>query len=444
MPLSLIPSREETLLGQSLAIRAGQRTCREVFERCRLAVSEREPSVNAWINFGGDVVEQAVADRDAELNRGIWRGPLHGIPIGVKDIYDVTDWPTLAGIPNRTSLPAETDSTMVRRLREAGAIFVGKTVTTPYAFFDPPPTRNPWNLERTPGGSSSGSAAAVASGMCLGALGSQTGGSITRPAAFCGIAGYKPSFGLLNRRGMFPFAPSLDHPGPMARTVDDLLAMTTAMAPKALRLDLLRLLSEPVLFNIERLPWFERLRGEFAEKTEPTMREAFDVAAQRLISAGALMSDSDAAELELPTLWTRHRCVMAVEIASSQSDRLRQSPKEFTPAVRGLIEEGLATRSVDFAIALQFQRALRRRAAIAISDSIWLMPASRGAAPTLETTGDPCMNSPWSFLGFPTITIPMALSPEGLPLGLQLIAGPGQDIELFRVARWCEAVLART
>lgn len=443
MPLSLVPEFETTLRGQSLAVQSRRTTCRETFESCRSAVAERESSIKAWINFGGDAVEQAVEERDAELNRGIWRGPLHGIPIGVKDIYDVAGLPTLAGIPNHTSPPAETDSAMVRRLRNAGAIIVGKTVTTPYAFFDPPPTRNPWNLERTPGGSSSGSAAAVATGMCLGALGSQTGGSITRPAAFCGIAGYKPSFGLLSRRGMFPFAPNLDHPGPMARTVDDLLAMVTGIAPKALRLDLLRLLSEPVLFNIEELPWFELLRGEFVEKTEPAMRDAFDATSQRLVSAGAMMSESDATELELPTLWSRHRCVMAVEIAASQSERLRQAQNEFTPAVRGLIEEGLAVRSVDYAVALQFQRALRRRAANAIGDSIWLMPASRGAAPTPETTGDPCMNSPWSFLGFPTITIPMALSPEGLPLGLQLVAGPGRDLELFRVARWCEAVLAR-
>jgi aspartyl-tRNA(Asn)/glutamyl-tRNA(Gln) amidotransferase subunit A len=407
-------------------------------------VAEREPTIKAWVSFGGDAVEQVVDERDRELRQGIWRGPLHGIPIGVKDIYDVGGLPTLAGIPNRATSPAETDATMVRRLREAGAIIVGKTVTTPYAFFDPPPTRNPWNLDRTPGGSSSGSAAAVATGMCLGALGSQTGGSITRPAAFCGIAGYKPTFGLLNRRGMFPFSPNLDHPGPMARTVDDLLTIATGMVPKGLRLDLLRLLSEPVLFRLEELPWFELLRGEFVEKTEPAMRDAFEATSKRLVSAGALMSDSEAAELELPTLWTRHRCLMSVEIAASQSERLRQSPREFTPAVRGLIEEGLAARSVDYAVALQFQRALRRRAANAIGDSIWLMPASRGAAPTPETTGDPCLNSPWSFLGFPTITIPMALSPDGLPLGLQLIAGPGCDLELFRVARWCEAVLART
>ncbi len=443
MPLSLVPEFENTLRGQSLAIHGRRTTCRELFDRSRSAVTSHESSLKAWVNFGGESVEQAVDERDAEFRRGIWRGPLHGIPIGVKDIYDVAGWPTLAGIPNHSSPSADADSTMVRRLRQAGAVIVGKTVTTPYAFFDPPPTRNPWNLERTPGGSSSGSAAAVASGMCLGALGSQTGGSITRPAAFCGIAGYKPSFGLLSRCGMFPFAPSLDHPGPMARTVDDLICLMTALAPKWLRADFFSLLSEPIVFDIDELPKFAVLNGAFIDKTEAAMRDALDATTKRLCVSGAMIAASDAVELELPTLWQRHRCVMSVEIAASQAERLQQQPKEFTPAVRSLIEEGLAARSVDYAVAIQFQRSLRSRVSRAMGDSIWLMPASRGAAPTPETTGDPCMNSPWSFLGFPTITIPMALSPEGLPLGLQLVAGPGRDLELFRVARWCEAALAR-
>lgn len=444
MPLSLVPSRDETLLGQSLAIRAGQRTCREVFERCRSAVAEYEPSIKAWISFGGDDVEQAVADRDAELKRGIWRGPLHGVPVGVKDIYDVSGLPTLAGIPNRLSPPAETDSTMVRRLREAGAIIVGKTVTTPYAFFDPPPTRNPWNLDRTPGGSSSGSAAAVASGMCLGALGSQTGGSITRPAAFCGIAGYKPSFGLLSRRGMFPFAPSLDHPGPMARTVDDLICLMTTLAPGWMRGEFVSRLSQRTMETAGRQLAGVSPVGVMSEKLEPAMAEALDATTHALGNANAPIERVSSVELDLPNVWRHHRCVMAVEIATSQAEGLRQHPEQFTPAIRALIEEGLAARSVDYAAALQFRRKRRHELTRMIGDSIWLMPASRGAAPTPETTGDPCMNSPWSFLGFPTITIPMALSPEGLPLGLQLIAGPGGDLGLFRVARWCEAVLART
>lgn len=444
MPLSLVPEFESTLRGRSLAIQSLRTTCREVFEHCRAAVAERESNVQAWVQFGGDAVEQAVAERDAELQRGEWRGPLHGIPVGVKDIYDVAGAPTLAGIPHRPSNPAERDSAMVARLREAGAIIVGKTVTTPYAYFDPPPTRNPWNLERTPGGSSSGSAAAVAHGMCLGALGSQTGGSILRPASFCGIAGYKPTFGLLSRRGMFPFAPSLDHPGPMARTVADLILLMTALAPPLLRTCFEGMANEPLTADASELPNFIVPEGAVLEKSEPTMSAALDATASKLSRAGAMIDRDQPDDLELPKLWIEHRRVMAVEIASSQDERLRQYPEEFTPAVRALIEEGLATRSVDYATAIQFQRTLRRRMSRVIGDSIWLMPAARGAAPTLETTGDPCMNSPWSFLGFPTITIPMALSPEGLPFGLQLVAGPGQDIELFRAARWCEAALART
>ena len=443
MPMSLVPRFDETLRGHSLAIQARQATCRDVFERCKAVVADRESSVKAWVSFGGDDVARVVDERDAELQQGIWRGPLHGIPIGVKDIYDVEGLPTIAGIPKHTSAPANADSTMVRRLRNAGAIIVGKTVTTPYAFFDPPPTRNPWNLERTPGGSSSGSAAAVASGMCLGALGSQTGGSITRPAAFCGIAGYKPSFGLLSRRGMFPFAPSLDHPGPMARTVDDLICLMTALAPKWLRTDFLSLISEATLNDVDALPTFVSPLGAFVEKTEPAMIDAFNSTVERFGMAGALVASREPDEMDLPNLWRHHRCMMAVEIAVSQIERLRQQPDQFTPAVAALIEEGFSARSVDYAAAIQFQRERRQLVARAIGGSIWIMPASRGAAPTSETTGDPCMNSPWSFLGFPTITIPMTLSPEGLPLGLQLVAGPGHDVELFRVARWCEAVLAR-
>ena len=443
MPQSLSPDFETTLLGRSQMIRGGRTTCRALFDQCLAAIEERESTLHAWVRLGGEDVQFAVQDRDRELRTGQWRGPLHGIPIGVKDIYDVAGEPTLAGIPNRPADPAEQDSAMVARLREAGAIIMGKTVTTPYAFFDPPPTRNPWNLDRTPGGSSSGSAAAVASGMCLGALGSQTGGSITRPAAFCGIAGYKPSFGLLSRRGMLPFAPNLDHPGPMARTVNDLVCLMTALAPKWLRTDFRALLSDPAVNDIDALPPFAVPLGAFVDKTEPAMQEALNTTVEVLGVAGAMIAQIDPVELELPNLWRHHRHVMAVEIAMSQADCLRQHPEQFTPAVAALIDEGLAVRSVDYAAALQFQRQRRRLVAREMGETVWILPASRGAAPTPETTGDPCMNSPWSFLGFPTITIPMALSPEGLPLGLQLVAGPGHDVELFRVARWCEAALAQ-
>src|SRR5438132_8632276 len=164
-----------------------------------------------------------------ELAKGRYRGPLHGIPIGVKDIYDVFDWPTACGSKLWANSIARQDAAVIASLREAGAIFLGKTVTTQYASFDPPVTKNPWNLAHTSGGSSSGSAAAVATGMCLGALGSQTGGSITRPASYCGIAGCKPTYGLLPLEGIMPLAHSMDHPGPMANSTNDLALMLRAM-----------------------------------------------------------------------------------------------------------------------------------------------------------------------------------------------------------------------
>ncbi len=453
MPLSLHPSFDETLFGVSVALRDRRLTCRELWNRCCSQHKECEPHVKAWVRFGGDDVDGVVDELDAELSREHWRGPLHGIPVGVKDIYDIQKQPTAAGIPNHQAEDAINDGEMVRRLREAGAVIVGKTVTTPYAFFDPPPTRNPWNQNRTPGGSSSGSAAAVASGMCLGALGSQTGGSITRPASFCGIAGYKPTFGLLSRAGMFPFAPSLDHPGPMARTVDDLICLMTALAPRRLRPAFRALLNTPLDEGIEvcqRRPGYEVwsnqlklewLRGSFTEKVEPAMAIAMEEAVTHFAEHGACAAMSDTDTLDLPQLWRCHRTLMAVEIATSQAERLQAHPEQFTPAVSALIEEGLGARAVDYAAAIQFRHDLRRKTIAAIGDDIWLCPAARGVAPTPETTGDPCMNSPWSFVGFPTITIPMSLSPDGLPLGLQLVAGPHRDIDLFRVARWCESKL---
>jgi aspartyl-tRNA(Asn)/glutamyl-tRNA(Gln) amidotransferase subunit A len=443
MSLTIHPPLDATLRGQSLEIQAGRLSCRELFDRCRSAVAERDSDLRAWVSFGGDGVEQTVAERDAELRRGFWRGPLHGIPIGVKDIYDVQGLPTLAAIPHRAVEPATADSTMVARLRRAGAVIVGKTVTTPYAFFDPPPTRNPWNRDRTPGGSSSGSAAAVASGMCLGALGSQTGGSITRPASFCGIAGYKPTFGWLSRRGLFPFSPSLDHPGPMARTIDDLALLMTALAPRWLRYHFQQRLSEPSLPTVDQLPTFVVAEGAFTEKSQPAMQQALADTIELLCHRGARVVNTAAVELELPNMWRHHRCVMAVEIAASQAENLTHCPDQFTPAVKALIEEGYVARSVNYAKALQFRREKRMLLRNVMAGDIWLLPAACGEAPTPETTGDPCMNSPWSFLGFPTITIPMALSPAGLPLGLQLVAGPGQDLALFRAAKWCESVLRR-
>ncbi len=252
---------------------------------------------------------------DRELADGKCRGPLHGIPIGIKDLIDVAGWPTLVGAPWLPHAPAATDAPLVARLRDAGVIILGKTVTTQFACFDPPPTRNPWDLDRTPGGSSSGSAAAVATGMCLGAVGSQTGGSITRPASFCGVAGCKPTYGIVPIEGVYPLSPSLDHPGPIARSVHDLAILFEAITGKPVAMDrstksaadLMRsfvgteaafkpnvrniFIAEDGAKSSANPPRLGRLRGLFVDRAEPASLAVFETALARLSQAGARISE---------------------------------------------------------------------------------------------------------------------------------------------------------
>ncbi|MFO0929289.1 MAG: amidase [Gemmataceae bacterium] len=190
-----------TLLEAAAALRSRRLSCVDLLNQCLERIDRFEVQVRAWVLVDRDGARQTAAERDRELDRGIDRGPLHGIPVGVKDIFDVFDWPTACGSRLWQHSYARHDAPAVARLRQAGAVLVGKTVTTAYASFDPPVTRNPWHLDRTPGGSSSGSAAAVATGMCLAALASQTGGSITRPASYCGVPACKPTYGLVDASG---------------------------------------------------------------------------------------------------------------------------------------------------------------------------------------------------------------------------------------------------
>src|SRR5947208_15903106 len=197
-----------TLHAASAALRLGRVSPVDLLDTCLERIDRFEPCVHAWVFVDRDSARADAERTAAELRGGQWRGPLHGIPLGIKDIFDVFDWPTAAGSRLWANSVARQDCAAVEKLRQAGAVFLGKTVTTQYASFDPPPTRNPWDPARTPGGSSSGSAAALACGMCLGALGSQTGGSITRPAAYCGVAGCKPSYSRVSCEGVLPLAHS--------------------------------------------------------------------------------------------------------------------------------------------------------------------------------------------------------------------------------------------
>ncbi|MCC6417700.1 MAG: amidase [Gemmataceae bacterium] len=431
-----------TIHAAAADVRGGRLSPPDLLETCLANLDRAEERVRAWVLIDREGARAAARRLADELRHGRYRGPLHGIPVGIKDIIDVFDWPTAAGARLWANSVARRDATVVRRLRCAGAVLVGKTVTTQYASFDPPPTRNPWNLDRTPGGSSSGSAAAVACGMCLGALGSQTGGSITRPAAFCGVAGCKPTYGRVSLNGLVPLAASMDHPGPIARSVHDLAILLQVIAgadpydplcsTRSVP-DCTALLAEPL-----KPPRLGVVRGLFQELLEPAAQDCLDEAERALRRAGAHLK-----EIALPASFRevlpRHRIVMAVEAAQFHETRLRRHPEDYAPNIRTLLEEGLAYPAVEYARTKDHQRELKEEMLACFTgvDAL-LTPATRGPAPAATTTGDPAFNSPWSYTGLPTVSIPAGWSADGLPLAIQLAAPPWHEAGLFAVAAWCE------
>ncbi len=428
--MRLFPDDQETITGTARRLRSGETTCVEVLRSCLDRIDEKEHAVRAWVLVDRDGAALQAQALDAELRAGRDRGPLHGIPIGVKDIIDVKGLPTGCGCPRGTGQLALGDATIVSRLRDAGAVILGKTVTTAYAWIDPPVTHNPWNLDRTPGGSSSGSAAAVACGMCLGAIGTQTGGSITRPSAFCGVAGMKPTFGHVSTTGILPFAPSLDHPGPIARSMGDLRTIYQAVC------DSERAGEEAQVGRDLRQspPRLRRLHGFFDDRAHPEMRWAMGAFLKWLEGWGAIIYGQEEPGF-FEDLLSHHRTIMAAEAYSVHRERFSLLPEAYPPRISELIIEGrtIPAADVDLAHGLKANCASRMLALLNYTDAL-ITPAATGPAPDRSTTGDPAFNSPWSYLGFPTVSFPLGFSAERLPLAVQLIGRPGFDLELLRVA----------
>jgi aspartyl-tRNA(Asn)/glutamyl-tRNA(Gln) amidotransferase subunit A len=446
-----------TILAAAAELRGGRRTPVDLVDFCLERINRYEPQVHAWVLVDREGARAEAERLTAEARNGQWRGPLHGIPLGIKDIFDVYDWPTTGGSRRWAQSIARRDATVVRRLREAGAIFLGKTVTTPFASFDPPVTGNPWDRTRTPGGSSSGSAAALACGMCLGALGSQTGGSIARPASYCGVAGCKPTYGRVSGEGVMPLAASMDHPGPMGRCVRDLAILLQAIAgvdpadPATGDQPVPDLMAELERAYGERRgvsppcspsPRVGRVRGLFEELAEPAMRTLMDRVDEKLQERGAPMVNV-ALPAGFAEVVARHRTVMAVEAARYHEVRFRRHPEDYPPRIRGLIEEGLACSATEYARCKEHQARLTTEMAHCFGGvDVLLTPATRGAAPAADTTGDPAFNSPWSYTGLPTVSFPAGWNEEGLPLAIQLIGRAWDEARLFRAAAWCEAAVA--
>jgi Asp-tRNA(Asn)/Glu-tRNA(Gln) amidotransferase A subunit family amidase len=408
-------------------MRVGALTPSNLLDQCLTRIDLYEPAVRAWVVIDRSGAREQARLLTDELKRGRVRGPLHGIPIGIKDIIDVAGLPTGHGeIASRESQVAKSDASCVKRLRDAGAIILGKTVTTAFAYLDPAMTRNPWDLTRTPGGSSSGSAAAVACGMCLGALGTQTVGSLTRPASYCGVCSLKPIYGAVARDGVLPLAPTLDHVGVMARCVTDLGLLASALIDDF-----------SLAVTAAAPPQFATIAGHFADGIESSII----LAMQRLLdSLGPVPVKTHAWPAIAADLPTKLRIILAKEAALVHGETFHADPDRYPPKIRGLIEQGLSISEADYRHALQHREKMQKvlTEALFADGSILVTPATQGPAPDVSTTGDGVFNAPWSYCGFPTISLPVDRSDAGLPLAGQLVGGANDSKSLFRAAAWLQ------
>ena len=406
------------------AIAAGKTTCEAVVRDCLARIAARDGTVKAWVNFDAELaLNQARA-----LDRGPRRGPLHGVPIGLKDTIDTFDMPTEMGSPIYRGNRPRADASCVALLRRAGAIILGKTATCEFAGSAPPETTNPHNAAHTPGGSSSGSAAAVADFMVAAALGTQTGGSVLRPSSFCGVVGYKPTYNTINKQGVWPAADSIDTIGWLGRSIDDIVLLTAVLRmeePKRL----------PEMSAAPRIGvWRTDLWSTALDETKAAVADA----ATRLGKAGAAVRDVD-----MPAAFTGLHVIARSTIGFYERaacmayawDRQRQ---QLSPQMRRYIENGHKISRDEYVAGLRRLDNCRVLLQPVFEQfDVLLVPCVPGEAPKgLGATGDPSMQAIWTALHTPTMTLPTHRGPNNLPVGIQLVAQRYDDDRLFACASW--------
>ena len=427
-------------------IREGVVSSEQFVEACLARIREVDGQIQAWTFLDPDHALGQARALDQLRLEGKWIGPLHGVPIGIKDIFDTADMPTENGSVIYAGRTPSRDAAAVARLRAAGAVIMGKTVTTEFAYFSPGKTRNPHNSEHTPGGSSSGSAAAVAANMVPLALGSQTNGSTIRPAAYCGVIGFKPTYGLISRHRVFALSGTLDHVGLFARSIDDVALFAEQLVgydendPDTrlrARLPFVEVAAQepplPPMFGFVKTPYWERVD----EDTKDGFAELIEQLGEQIEEVELLPSAIDA--------WELHRTIMEAEMAANLEREWDKGYDCLSEQLRAQLERGHNVRAIDY------QRARSRIAPINESfvelfeqryDAI-LTPAATGAAPKgLSSTGDPVFCTLWTLCGMPAISLPLLQSASGLPIGVQLVGPRNGDARLLRTARWLAARIA--
>ncbi len=420
------------------AIQAGEISAEQLVQACLDRTRELEPQVQAWhfLDEAHALAQARARDLDRAEGRAI--GPLHGVPVGIKDIIDTTDMPTEDGTTLHAGRTPARDATVVAMLRAAGAVIMGKTVTTEFATYAPGKTRNPHNIAHTPGGSSSGSAAAVAAGMVPLAIGTQTNGSVIRPAAFCGVYGFKPTHGLVPRHGILKLSRTLDTVGVFARSLEDIALVAEQIVghdardadsqPRA-RPPLLRsLLEDPPL-----PPRLAFVKTPVWERAEPTTVEAF----AELSGVLGAQCEEIALPESLRDAWDTLRTIMECEMAFNLDAEWERGREGLSAPLREQLARGREVR------AIEHQKALARIAPLnhgfsEMFDSFdaILTPSAPGTAPLADSTGDPSFCSLWSLAGMPAINLPLMSADNGLPLGVQLVGQRHADARLLRTARW--------
>jgi Asp-tRNA(Asn)/Glu-tRNA(Gln) amidotransferase A subunit family amidase len=422
------------------AIAEGAITSEQLVESCLARIKESDPQVEAWAFLDPVYALEQARARDEERRTGVAVGPLHGVPVGVKDIFDTGDMPTEDGTVLHAGRTPADDAATVARLRRAGAVILGKTVTTECAYFFPGKTRNPHNPAHTPGGSSSGSAAAVGAGMVPAAVGSQTNGSVIRPAAFCGVFGFKPTHGLISRHGVMKLSRSLDQVGFFSRTIEDLALLAEVLTGFDAR--------DPDTRPLARIPFRATAAQEpplppsiafvktpFWDRAAPDAQEAF---AELVGELGEQAVEVPLDEDLLRDAIEWQRVIMETEMAASLDLEWERGRDRLSDPLRKLLERGRAT------LALDYQKALARRALLneelaAVFDRFdaILTPAAPGTAPEgLASTGDPVFCTAWTLAGTPAVNLPLMRGANGLPLGVQLVGPRDGDARLLRTAKW--------